>query len=1493
MRCITACSNPPSPHFCSLLCGCPSLCRRCTPPLQRRWLSLLGLTLVLSLCLAGTPLVAQETAPGLHGVYTSGASQVTRVVSQVVVNWGDPGAKTEPSAETLRAVFRGTLIVPAAGRYRFPAWVQGRVVVRLGGRIVTQAERAEPGWGGGEEVELDGQDAPLEIEYTSAGPQGELKLLWSGPGFFAEPLPGRALEHVLDDDTLPAHDDTLVQGVELWASRRCAACHAGDVNTPLEPGPALSRVATTISAEWFVNWLAAPRDRGSHRGHSPNLGLTRAEAADLLAALRTGKSPAPGASPPAGGDKTRSQPTGKLPAGKLPADKPAADKQSAEAQQTEAVVGGRELVQSVGCLACHVLEGAGTAGAWSGPNFADLIGKRSAAHWREWLESPAQLNARHRMPVFPLSESERSVVADWLEGLELPADEREAAAGAKGDEGRAIAEPGDAARGMALLQRHRCAVCHELPEGVAPEATAVADRDPKAPPLAALSGQSHRGCLAETPPVADRQPWYRLAEGERRALQRFVSSPQNLWGTALGHTVPGGTAPGAIVWNRRGCASCHARDGAGGLRPVVAQLVEREPAWRGQTEGLLPPDLAAVGDKLRDDWLRQAVGGEQPRRLPWLRVRMPRFAHSDAEREALARWFERADRIPPEPPGGEPESLARLAASAEGPEWRAAGLVVGGGRGFSCVGCHKVGPFEPRGVGLATRGSDLYRIDQRLRPEFFSRWVRGPLRVVPNHEMPAFVRPLEGVLEGRLEQQLAALWKVLSDPAKAPQFDTSTIEQAPVPAPGGPPLVVRDLFQLGGPLKAESIPRGAAVGFPNGLSLLLDWDRFALRGWWSGAFARQRAAGKSWFWEPAGELVHTRPGARPDLELLDRAGAPLSLVEQRERWGELLGWQTAVGRLRWQYRLKYTHAAGPGTALVTEELVPSPADGLAENGLGWRRTVLLQDESGQVRGVRLAQPVQEAPLQTMGDGPVFRLEQTFAFTRGESTARGAAATGPVVTGQAVTGPGGAGPGVAGSAGIGPASEWPTVDTVPGYRGVRLPFPSSLMPTALALRPDGSLALCSLKGQVYVARDGDGDGIPEQISLFEEGLAAPFGILADGYDLLVAHKPEVLRLKDTDGDGRADVREVVATGWGYTDDYHDWTTGVVRDSRGRLYIGLGSDYSKGGRTAAQGYLRGKVLRIERDGVLTPMGHQFRFPMGLAINAADEVFVSDNQGVQNPFNEINHLVEGGRYGVPSLFEEPSDQAPRSPAIQVPHPWTRSVNGLFFLNADPEGAFAGDGVGCEYDSRFLVRFQVEQVAGRWQGAVFPFSLAPQQLLTAETRRQGPARGFLGTLCGTQGPRGEMYIGAIHDSGWTGGANVGEVVRLVPSEEVPQGLRSISVRPEGLQLRFTRPIVAERAAEPTRYALSGLTREWKGGYATPDSGQHRPTVERVDVSPDRLTVTLHCTGLRRGFVYEVRVGDLAEEPLWPTVGYYTLHALPGDSPEEGAASGPPAEGK
>ena len=93
------------------------------------------------------------------------------------------------------------------------------------------------------------------------------------------------------------------------------------------------------------------------------------------------------------------------------------------------------------------------------------------------------------------------------------------------------------------------------------------------------------------------------------------------------------------------------------------------------------------------------------------------------------------------------------------------------------------------------------------------------------------------------------------------------------------------------------------------------------------------------------------------------------------------------------------------------------------------------------------------------------------------------------------------------------------------------MPRGIMPTAMTWTRGGTLAFTSLKGHVYLARDTDGDGLEDTLSLFEEGLAAPYGIIAEGDDLIVAHKPEVVRLRDTNGDGRADLRQVLASGWG--------------------------------------------------------------------------------------------------------------------------------------------------------------------------------------------------------------------------------------------------------------------------------------------------------------------------------------------------------------------------
>ena len=49
------------------------------------------------------------------------------------------------------------------------------------------------------------------------------------------------------------------------------------------------------------------------------------------------------------------------------------------------------------------------------------------------------------------------------------------------------------------------------------------------------------------------------------------------------------------------------------------------------------------------------------------------------------------------------------------------------------------------------------------------------------------------------------------------------------------------------------------------------------------------------------------------------------------------------------------------------------------------------------------------------------------------------------------------------------------------------------------------------------------------------------------------------------------------------------------------------------------------------------------------------------MQNTFNELNVIVPGHRYGVPAKLDPPTEDPADVPAVQIPHPWTRSVNGV----------------------------------------------------------------------------------------------------------------------------------------------------------------------------------------------------------------------------------------
>lgn len=1045
---------------------------------------------------------------------------------------------------------------------------------------------------------------------------------------------------------------------------------------------------------------------------------------------------------------------------------------------------GRDTVRSVGCLACHQHEGIGAEGPYSGGDLSLVKSKRSRDWIYTWLRNPAALNADHRMPVVALDKDQRRSLAVSLGG------------GPTADE--MLKDPAAIARGRQLVVRSNCASCHSIP-GI---------------PTPGRRSDSGGSGSCVVPPDSHNGPRYPQAPKElARRLTKLVRSKARITHLERGH----------VLLERRNCVACHARDGGNGILPVVGQLVEDERSLRRTSEALIPPSLTAVGDKLSDEALTEAIAGRQKtRRLPWLSVRMPRFSHTKAESDAIAGYLIEHDRIPD-------ALVQKLPVAKPSAQALVAGQALVGSGGFSCIACHKAGNYEPRNLSLGTRGSDLLGLGNRMRREYFLRWTRSPARIVPGMEMPSITKPVKGVLGEDIDRQLAVAWEALNDDGFTVPTNPGSFEQFVTVKPGERARVIRDVFT--DPAGDGYIARPMVIGLNNGHNVMFDLDLFGMRHWWFGDTARQRTEGKSWYWDVAGIGVQSLPRAA-DVVLVKPDGTMIQPTIERATNGRMMSWEHTANGLSFAYGLNFD--VGDTRHVVSvRESIETLAQG-AKTGFS-RQVKVSGVPTGAVAKLR-----QKSGLMEFKDGTVasrylteLRRPEIKLKDRKSRTA---------------------------------APE--TITTVPGFKGVRLPLSRAIMPTSLNWRSDGTLVFTSLKGHVWLARDTDGNGLPETLVPYEEGLAAPFGVLPDGDDLLVAHKPEVIRLRDTDEDDRADLREVVSTGWGYSDNYHDWTTGLVRDSKGNVFFGLGSDYSQRNRPKDRSLWRGSVLMLSPDGQTAPVSWSFRYPVGLAVDTQDRVFVTDNQGVQNTFNEVNHVQMGRHYGVPSRHEPNPDQPETPPAIRVPHPWVRSMNAIVFVPEDHASPFAGHAIGAEYDTHMLIRMSFQTVEGVVQGASYYFSRPSQE---------GGGNNFVGPVAINTAPNGDIYVGSIHDSGWLGGQNTGAIERISFAGNLPNGIRELRATADGFEIELIRPDDSPKLAVSSTYSVSGYTRKWKGSYATPDSNRHTVAISSVTVDEGRVIKLKLAKPLRVGHVYEVTVtAPDAQLPFFPATGHYSVNRVP-----------------
>ena len=180
------------------------------------------------------------------------------------------------------------------------------------------------------------------------------------------------------------------------------------------------------------------------------------------------------------------------------------------------------------------------------------------------------------------------------------------------------------------------------------------------------------------------------------------------------------------------------------------------------------------------------------------------------------------------------------------------------------------------------------------------------------------------------------------------------------------------------------------------------------------------------------------------------------------------------------------------------------------------------------------------------------------------------------------------------------------------------------------------SLFQWKEKIWRFEDPNDDGHFDKKSLFFEGLNTEVtglagGILFRDNAAYVTCIPDMIKITDTDGDGRGDKTEVLATGFGIHIGYggHDMH-GPTMGYDGRIYWTIGdkgfSVRSREGAVFHYPY-HGGMFRCEPDGSnFEVFAHGLRNPQELAYDEYGNWFIVDNDGDFGDRERFHYLLEG---------------------------------------------------------------------------------------------------------------------------------------------------------------------------------------------------------------------------------------------------------------------------
>ncbi len=438
---------------------------------------------------------------------------------------------------------------------------------------------------------------------------------------------------------------------------------------------------------------------------------------------------------------------------------------------------------------------------------------------------------------------------------------------------------------------------------------------------------------------------------------------------------------------------------------------------------------------------------------------------------------------------------------------------------------------------------------------------------------------------------------------------------------------------------------------------------------------------------------------------------------------------------------------------------------------------------------------------------------------------------------------------------------------------------------------GRVVVATRRGDVWIV-EGAAEEPPlaPKLTRFASGLHEPLGAAARIEDgklaVYVVQRPELTRLVDLDGDGRADLYDSVCDAWGVSGNYHEFAFGPKFDRDGNAWVTLNVGFC-GSLGKSEVPWRGWAAKVTPRREFVPVCAGARSPNGIGFDGEGEPLYVDNQGDWVETNVLRLLAPGEYLGHPAglrwrddLAKDASGQ-PVIPPVSPPVVWfpyekmgQSTADVVRVATGGKFGPFEGQLLCGELTLARVLRVDLERVDGRLQGACFPF---------LDGFESGVNRIAFA-------PDGSLHVGET-DRGW---GSVGRkrfgLERVVWNGKTPCELLRMRAEPDGFRLEFTRAVDPASAADLASYRLSSFHYEHHQEYGCPEM-ETRPhalsSAEVIDAKTVRLRVDAATGALRPGCVHELHLDGVksgassdgaepAGSPLLHAVAWYTLNEVP-----------------